>query len=205
MFTRGLLVPFVSSLMVAGTSTAFAQNQSKERWQVVTGTVEKVSADVIFVTTGVQLIALSVDGHTGLWKGKPVHDLSTVEIGDDVVARYRTQASGKHLADSIRLNGVRFFAVITKVTSSGFEVFTYPGADPNSGYTKENKIVSVDEDTLFEDSAKEDLKVGRAVDVMGLALKDGTVRAARVTVSEGNRPVRMGNARIILPNGQIMK
>ncbi len=204
LFTRRLLVQFATSLIgTCAPSIAFAQNLSITRWSVVTGIVEKVSGDLIFVTTGMQLIALSVDDHTQLWKGNALQDVSTVEIGDDLAARYRTDASGKHVATFIRIDGVNFSAVISNVTSSGFEVFTNSGADPKSGYPKGNKTVFVDADTKFEASAREDLKVGRGVDVMGLPLRDGTVRAARVTVFEGNRPVRMGNARIILPNGQI--
>ena len=197
----------ISSLILATftASIAFAQSHPPSVTSIksVDGTVEAISGDVIYVTTGVRLIALSVDDRTEVWKGKTLHGLSTVEVGDDIVALHRTDASGKNVATLIRLNGVNFFAVVTNIISDGFEVFTNPNADPKSGYRKENKIVSVDADTTFEQSAKEDLRVGRAVQVMGLDRKNGTILATRVTVYEGNRPVRMENGRIILPNGQI--
>jgi hypothetical protein len=61
--------------------------------------------------------------------------------------------------------------------------------------------VTVDADTLFEASATEDLKLGRDVQMVGLDLKNGTIRATRLTVYEGNRPVRMGNGNVLLLTG----
>jgi hypothetical protein len=57
----------------------------------------------------------------------------------------------------------------------------------------------VDADTFFDASAKEDLKLGRDVQMVGLDLKDGTIRAKLLTVYEGNRPVRMGNGKVLPP------
>jgi len=51
--------------------------------------------------------------------------------------------------------------------------------------------VAVDANTIFESSAKNDLLVGRGVQMVGLDLKNGTVRATRLTVYEGKGPVRM--------------
>jgi hypothetical protein len=62
--------------------------------------------------------------------------------------------------------------------------------------------VTVDADTLFDASAKEDMKLGRDVQMVGLDLKNGTIRATRLTVYEGNRPVRMGNGKVLPPTGQ---
>lgn len=57
----------------------------------------------------------------------------------------------------------------------------------------------------YEASAAEDLRAGRGVQVVGLDLKNGIVLATKVTVYEGNRPVRMGNRPAILPDGQILR
>ena len=124
-----------------------------------------------------------------------------VRIGDDLSARCRADASGKLLADIIWLNIVNFFGVITKVDSSGFEMLANPNADPQSAYVKKKLKVSVDADTLFDASAKEDLKPGRDVQMVGLDLKDGNIRATRLTVYEGNRPVRMENGKVLPPTG----
>ena len=77
------------------------------------------------------------------------------------------------------------------------EMFTNPNADPGSGYQKKKLRVVVDPDTIFNASAKNDLRPGREVQMVGLDLKDGTVRATLLTVYEGNRPVRMGNGKVL--------
>jgi Domain of unknown function (DUF5666) len=185
-------------------SPCFAQNRSTSNQPLkpIVGTVERISGNVIYVKTGTQLMALSVDNSTDVWKGKVFHELSPVVVGDTIIARYRTEASGKLVAEAIWLNIVNFSGVITKVAEDGFEMFTNPNADPESAYKKEAKSVSVDVDTLFESSAEGDLKPGREVHLVGLDLRDGRILATRVTVYEGNRPVRMGNGKITLPNGQ---
>ncbi len=132
--------------------------------------------------------------------GKIFHDLSTVEIGDDVSARCR-RLSGKLLADAIWINIVNFFGVITKVNGDAFDVFTNPNADPQSAYKKEMKSVRFDEDTTFQSSDKSDLKVGREVQTVGVDLRNGIVKATRVTIYEGKRPVRLGKAKVIGTDG----
>lgn len=61
----------------------------------------------------------------------------------------------------------------------------------------------MDSHTRFEESARQDLRAGRDVDILGT--KAGSaVRATRVIVYEGNRPVRMPKgARVIEPNGAV--
>jgi hypothetical protein len=118
-----------------------------------------------------------------------------VLIGDDFSARCRTDDSGKLVAEVIWLNIVNFFGVITKIDGGGFEMMTNPNA------VKKKLKVTVDADTLFDASAKEDLKLGRDVHMVGLDLKDGNIRATRLTVYEGYRPVRMGNGKVLPPTG----
>jgi hypothetical protein len=89
---------------------------------------------------------------------------------------------GKLVAEVIWLNIVNFFGVITKVDGGGFEMLTNPNADPQSAYVKKKLKVTVDADTFFEASAREDLKLGRGVQMVGLDLKNGTVMATRLTV-----------------------
>ena len=169
----------------------------------VIGTVKSISGNVISVDAGERVIAVFADGNTDIWKGKIFHDLSLVHVGDDFAGRCRADASGRLVADLIELNVVNFFGIITRVGGGGdsFDMFTNPKADPQSGYIKKNLKVTVDSDTLFSASAKEDLKAGRDVQMVGLDLKNGTIRATRVTVYEGNRPVRMGNGKVLPPTG----
>jgi hypothetical protein len=167
----------------------------------VIGIVKGISGNVISVDAGERVMAVFADGNTEIWKGKVFHDLSLVQVGDDFAARCRADNSGRLAAELIELNVVAFFGIITKVDGGGerFEMFTNPNADPQSGYVKKSLTVTVDSATLFSASAKEDLKAGRDVQMVGLDLRDGTVRATRLTVYEGNRPVRMGNGKVLPP------
>jgi hypothetical protein len=191
--------------MAFAISIALAQNPSASTppLKSVIGTVESVSGKVIYVQTGLQVLTLTATDRTEVWKGKVFHDLSPVAVGDDITARCRMDVAGKLVAETVWLNIVNLFAVITKTGDNEFEMFANPNTDPQSAYKKEFKLVAIDADTIFEASAREDLKQGRNVQVMGSDLKNGTIHATRVTVYEGNRPVRMGNGRIILSNGQI--
>src|SRR5579863_2682661 len=103
---------------------AFAQIQPPQGPppKSIVGTVEAVSANVIYVQSGLQLVTLSVNDHSEVWKGRVFHDLSPLEVGDDLTARYRTDASGKLVADAMWLNIVNFFGVITKTGDIKFEV-----------------------------------------------------------------------------------
>ena len=90
------------------------------------------------------------------------------------------------VAEGMWLNIVNLFGVITRVGDDQFEVFTNPNADPESAYKKENKIVSVDANTIFESSAKQDLEPGREVQMVGLDLRSDRILATRVAIYARN-------------------
>jgi hypothetical protein len=197
------LVPRVVFGLVALVHHLLGQQRSQSDHPIVSviGTVRGISGKAILVDGGAQVRTVVADEGTEIWKGKTFHDLSPVLIGDDFSARCRTDASGKLVAEVIWLNIVNFFGVITKVDGAGFEMLTNPNADPQSAYVRKKLAVIVDADTLFDASAREDLKPGRDVQMVGLDLKNGTISATRLTVYEGNRPVRMGNGKVLPPTG----
>jgi len=90
------------------------------------------------------------------------------------------------VAEGMWLNIVNLFGVITRVGDDQFEVFTNPNADPESAYKKENKIVSVDANTIFESNAKQDLEPGREVQMVGLDLRSDRILATRVAIYARN-------------------
>jgi hypothetical protein len=165
----------------------------------VIGTVESVSGNTVHVKTGAGAMTIHADGQTEIWKGKKFHDLSPLEVGDRAFAECRKDASGALIAISIAANVSNFFGVITAVNPDRIEVLANPNADPHSAYKTEPKTVYVDADTKFQNSAKEDLKVGRGVQVFGLDLNGGKVQGSELTVYEGNRPVRMPKGGKVLP------
>jgi hypothetical protein len=202
--TRTNLQPIKHQKVTAGSRKAFLAQQpsiSDRPIIPVIGKVQSVSGNTISVVTEDRVMEVMANANTEAWKGKTTHNLSQVQIEDDFAARCRTDDNGRLVAEAIWLNLVNFPGVITKVGDDSFEMLTNPNADPQSAYVKEMLKVIVDADTEFDNSAKEDLKVGRGVQLVGLDLKDGTIRATRVTVYEGNRPVRMKNPKIIPPTG----
>ena len=199
------LVPLVVLVLIATISVLHLPgqlpSQSDHPIIPVIGIVKSISGNVISVDAGERIVAVFADEHTEIWKGKIFHDLSLIQVGDDFAARCRADNSGRLVAELIELNVVAFFGVITKVEGGGekFEMFTNPKADRQSGYEKKRRVVVVDADTIFTASAKEDLKAGRDVQMVRLDLTDGTVRATRLTVYDGNWPVRMKDVRVLPP------
>jgi hypothetical protein len=153
------------------------------------------------VEGGAQVTPVVADGGTEVWKGRTFHDLGPVGIGDDFSARCRVDASGKLVAEVIWLDIVNFFGVITKVDGNSFEMLTNLNADSQSAYVKERLKVAMDTDTLFDASAKENLRPGREVQIVGLDPRNGAARATRLTVYEGKRPVRTGNGKVMPVTG----
>jgi hypothetical protein len=186
----------IAALVISTSAVA----QREEPLTAIIGTVQSVTGNQIHVLSGAKVLTVNVDDHTEIWKGKALPDLSTLEMGDDISARCR-KVSGGLLAEVIWINIVNFSGVITKVTGNSFEVFTNPNADPQSAYKKENRLVRFDADTIFQSSEKRDLKKGREVQTVGLDLRNGIVKATRVTIYERKRPVRMGKGKVIAPDG----
>jgi hypothetical protein len=98
----------------------------------------------------------------------------------------------------------RVWGRITAINKSGFEVDQNFNADPQSGYRRGKRQVTFNSTTKFEESARQDLRVGRTVDIIGIEITNLGVQATRVIVYEGNRPVRMcAGARMISPDGSV--
>jgi hypothetical protein len=101
-------------------------------------------------------------------------------------------------------NIIHVWGRITVVTKEGFEVDQNFNADPQSGYRRGKRQITLRSDTQFEESARQDLRAGRTVDIIGLKTTDLGVQATRVIVYEGNAPVRMpAGARVIAPDGSV--
>jgi hypothetical protein len=93
---------------------------------------------------------------------------------------------------------------ITAINKSGFEVDQNFNADPQSGYRRGKRQITFNSQTKFEESARQDLRVGRTVDIIGIETTNSKVQATRVIIYEGNRPVRMrAGARVISPDGSV--
>lgn len=117
------------------------------------------------------------------------------------------------IAQTPRVVPMHVWGRIESVGKSGFVIDQNYNADPHSAYRRQNRKIAIDSHTRFESSVRQDLRAGRDVDVIGTkdggtkdgGTKDGSaVRATRVIIYEGKRPVRMpAGARAILPDGSV--
>jgi hypothetical protein len=173
-------------------------------FSVLTGKATGVAGDRITVQSGPISTLLYADKDSKIWRGKTTNALSVVQPGDDVIVRYRRDPAGHFVILDLSANIEHVWGNITKVARGEFEVDENPNADPQSGYRRGKRQIVFDSDTEFEGSAAEDLRIGRNADIIGLKLDGARVQASRITVYEGNSPVRMPpGARVVVPNGQI--
>src|SRR5258708_2271173 len=98
----------IATLVILNTASA----QHEEALTAIVGMVQSVSGNLIYIQSGSQLLTLHVDDHTEVWKGKIFHDLSQVEIDDDISARCRKNASAQLVAEAVWINIVNLFGVI---------------------------------------------------------------------------------------------
>jgi hypothetical protein len=139
-----------------------------------------------------------------IWRGKMTNTLAVVQPGDEVILRYRKDSTGRSVTIDLHANIDHIVGRISKLGTGEFEVDENYNADPHSAYRRGFRQIAFDSDTEFEESAPEDLRIGRDVDIIGLKTNDTRVQASRITVYEGHAPVRMpAGRRIILPNGTV--
>lgn len=93
---------------------------------------------------------------------------------------------------------------ITAVAEGKIQIEQNFNADPQSAYRRGKLQISFNSKTMFEESARQNLRVGRTVDVIGRKATDAGVQATRIIVYEGNAPVRMpGGASVINTDGSV--
>jgi hypothetical protein len=180
-------------------TTASAQT----RLASLIGTARTITRDQIVVQTGTGTTLLYADDETKIWRGQSSNVLTVVRPGDKVLVRYR-QDSARPVIVDLYTNITHVWGRISSVTKAGFDVDQNFNADPQSGYRRGKRQITLNSDTEFEESARQDLQVGRTVDIVGLETTDSGVQATRVTVYDGNAPVRMPTgARVIAPDGSV--
>jgi len=99
---------------------------------------------------------------------------------------------------------VHVWGCITAINRSGIEIDQNFNADPQSGYRRGERQITFTSKTKFDESARQDLRVGRTVDIIGLETADVGVQATRIIVYQGNAPVGMpAGGRMIAPDGSV--
>ncbi len=178
---------------------------SAQPFQVVIGTVASSTNSALNITSSADTYTLFRDSETKIWRGRNYPDFSVLHPGDDVSVRYRRDPDGRLVVNNLYANIDHVSGIITQVSKNGFQVYQNFDADPHSGYRRQYRDIAYDLETAFEDSAAEDLRPGRTVDIIGLKLDKVRVQGTRITIYEGNRPVRMRDGKVFLPDGRIQE
>lgn len=172
---------------------------------IVAGKVASVAGGRLVVSRapGASLL-LYADAASQIWRGRTTNQLSILQPGDEVVGRYRKDAGGRLVIINLEANVAHVTGHIISVAGSAFEVDQNYDADPQSAYQRQKRLITFDGKTNFEESAREDLRAGRDVDIIGLKVGPLRVQATRITVYERKVPVRMPpGGRVTLPDGTI--
>lgn len=169
--------------------------------QVVIGTVKSATASTVHIKSSAGDYTLFRDSATKIWRGRFYSDFSALHPGDEVDVRCRREPDGRLVVVELYANIDHLTGLITRIDPSGFRIDQNFDADPHSGYRRGPRDITYNSETAFENCAPEDLRVGRTVDIIGLKLGQVAVRATRVTIYEGKRPVRMPPGSVLPPNG----
>jgi hypothetical protein len=168
-------LPALSLLLI---TTVPAQTQLVS----LVGTARTITRNEIVVQTGAGATLLYADNETKVWRGQSGNVLTVVRPGDEVLVRYR-QDSNRLVIVGLYANITHVWGRITVVTKDGFEVDQNFNADPQSGYRRGKRQITLSSGTKFEESARQDLRAGRMVDIIGLETTDPGVQATRVIVT----------------------
>jgi hypothetical protein len=188
-----MLALFLLSVVIGGAQSPLVS---------LMGTAKTITRDQIVLETGARTTLLYADNLTKVWRGQSGNMLTVVQPGDEIVVQYR-QDSNRPVIVDLYANITHVSGRISAVTQGGFEVDQNFNADPQSAYKRGRRTIAFTSDTEFVGSVPQDLQVGRTVEIVGLKT-DSTVQATRVTVYEGNAPVRMpAGARVIRTDGTV--
>ena len=167
------------------------------------GRLAAASADRIEVQDSRGTHMFFCDESSMVWRGQERRDFSALQVGDEVLVRYRLDTSSRAVEGGLWANIDKVEGRITSVGRNGFQVDENYSAPPDSAHRRGLREIVYDSGTTWEGSVAQDLKVGRDVFVIGLKLPTGVLEATRVIVYERGAPVRMKPSRIIAPNGVV--
>jgi len=165
----------------------------------VSGTVTDISPSAVSIQIEKTPMTLWSSKGLQVWKGTLFHDLSSIQVGDQIYARYYRDQAGRLIAVKIWATSCLYGAGLLMFRIKTSRYLPIQRLTPPDAYRKESKTVEYDANTVFQDSRPSDLIVGREVLVIGVLTQNAKVLATRVTVYEGNKPVRMGHDGSIMP------
>jgi len=126
---------------------------------------------------------LQVTGETRIWKGLDV-GMSEVEIGDRAFVKARELEAGGLQALTVYLNLVRASGKIVYRHGDTMVIQGTPEISPHTDVA----VIRAQASTIFEGGGRDDLEVGRGVDVIGVQTSDGSITATRIFLAGAADP-----------------
>lgn len=153
--------------------------------ETITGTVEKIAKDQLFLRCGEKLVTLQVDEKTSVRKLKTYRDMTALSVGDEVRASYYGEGSPVAVTISAKIS---LLGVIAETGPSRIIVVPDSASDAVPAGRK-SVFVFLSRETKFGTSRNQ-LATGRRINVVGWDAGDGVVDAQAVAVRDAGQPAR---------------
>jgi hypothetical protein len=165
-----------------GRAAAFSlQNPADIASDFIQGTVIAVSSTEFTSQDDRRQYAVRVTTDTRLWRGR-ITSLAEVEIGDFVYGIGTPLEDGTIVAMKLWFNIVNFYGEVESIVGPN-NLCIAPASGKQAGFKMPLLTVAIDSDTILnaEDSISSlTLKVGDPIQIIGLALRNGDVKATRI-------------------------
>lgn len=168
------------------------------------GIVIASDADKIELNTGSGPLTVRPKPSTRIWKGEYGSNIEVIRPGDDVAMRGTMGPDGSFVPSDLWVNMAILDGVVRSIKGSTIEVDTIR----NDGLSERKTVKLTDQTLSSQDipTKKETVQTGRIVQVIGLALGDGTIQASRIRVYVNGRPVETTGTKFLDPRtGAIME
>jgi len=118
---------------------------------------------------------LVVNRETKIWRGQDV-GLGQLRVGDQLDITYRIASGGQEVATQIWANIDRWDGKVIRVTGDSAEIAIIGEHEERLGMA----TVMFDGRTVFNEGSRQDVRVGRELEVVGLVLDKHRMQATRV-------------------------
>ena len=116
-----------------------------------------------------------INAETKIWRGQDI-GLHQLHLRDDIAIQYRPSINDEALAISIWANTDRWAGTITKVLSDRVQIARIDDhGDPDG-----KAIIIFDGPIMFNQGTRDDLTIGRFLEVIGLVLRKDQLQASTV-------------------------
>ena len=177
----------VSGVVVVVRSRVWGQPASTSDVQSKSGIVVAVDRDRVYVNSSSGPLTVKTKPSTRIWKAEFGVKVDAIRPGDDLAMRGVIDVDGSFVPSEIWVNITVLDGVVKSVDGNVVvvDVIRNDSVSQTRSVKLSDKTLSLQDVPL----RKEQVQIGRVVQVIGLALEDGTVQATRVRVYVNGRPI----------------